>query len=154
MTIVLDYALDPSWRRHWEGLDLRSADETALHYKCFLGDVVFIVDDADFSARWGWVPVLDFALSLRAIATALGASDYETFEFTESDDVIEFTRRDGGIRLEASYVKASAEVSYAELSLEAERFLARLLAEFGQTHPELRENAFIQTLSRKLTPSP
>lgn len=69
--------------------------------RCFattasLGDVIFIVYEVDLSARWGWVPVLDFALGLDAIVDALapeGAGD-EVFEFTESDATIVF-RRDG-----------------------------------------------------------
>jgi len=36
----------------------------ALRYDCFLGDVRFLKGDVDFSTRWGWVPVWDFALSM------------------------------------------------------------------------------------------
>jgi hypothetical protein len=151
---MLDYSIDPSWKRQWTSRDLRSADEMELRYDCFLGDISFEINGTDFSARWGWVPVLDFALALRAITSALAESDHETFEFTESDATIEFTKRNGKIRLEAGYADASADVDYAELSLEAERFAARLLRELGEEHPGLRENPLIEELSRSLSSTP
>lgn len=39
-----------------------------FYYSCFLGDIVFEVDDVDLSARWGWVPVFDFAFQMRRVA--------------------------------------------------------------------------------------
>jgi hypothetical protein len=66
-SIIFDYKLSSEWNRRTQTVDLRGADEMTLRYDCFLGDVVFSVDEADFSARWDWVPVFDFALSLRAI---------------------------------------------------------------------------------------
>lgn len=151
--ITLGYELSPSWNRQDEGLDLRTADETALRSECFLGDVVFVVDGADFSAPWGWVPVLDFALSVRAIAGALVKEDHEKFEFSESDATIEFSRHDGVVRLKANYAPATAELPYVELSLQAERFLVRVVEEFVREHPELRDNAFMTALSFELTRS-
>jgi hypothetical protein len=151
MTVTLDYRLDPAWGRHWEDLDLRAADEMTLRYRCFLGDVLFAINGVDFSARWGWVPVLDFALSMRTIVGGLGAVGEETFEFTESEATIDFTRTDGGVRIDADYTSTVADVQYVELSLEAERFLARVIKELMSDHPELGENAFISAVSRELT---
>jgi hypothetical protein len=82
--IVLEHALSPSWNRKAAEVDLRAADETTLRYRCFLGDIVFEVGWIDLSARWGWVPVLDFALAMRSISAALPAVETQVFEFTES----------------------------------------------------------------------
>lgn len=149
--ITLGYELSPSWNRRAGAVDLRAADEMTLRYDCFLGDVVFEVGGADLSARWGWVPVLDFALSLRAIAGGLVVDAHETFEFTESDATIEFERQDENVRLDASYAPAGAEVSHVELSLQAERFLARVVDELRRSYPELSENTFIAGVSRGLS---
>jgi hypothetical protein len=151
VTVALDYRLDPAWRRRWEDLDLRAADEMTLRYRCFLGDVLFAINGADFSARWGWVPVLDFALALRTIVAALGTAGEETFEFTESEATINFARTGGGVRIAADYTSTVADIQYVEFSREAERFLARVIKELVSDHSELGENAFISAVSRELT---
>ncbi len=149
--ITLGYELSPSWNRRAGAVDLRVADEMTLRYDCFLGDVVFEVDGADLGARWGWVPVLDFALSLRAIAGGLVVDARETFEFTESDAAIEFERQAENVTLEASYAPARAVVSHVELSLQAERFLARVVNDLTRSYPELSDNKFIAGVSRGLS---
>lgn len=152
MTIILDYEISEKWDREATGLDLRAADELALRYECFLGDVVFEVGDADFSARWGWIPVLDFAMSLRAVAGNLidQAGRTDTFEFTESDAEIRFRREGPIVEIETSYVPVRAQVSPSDLSVQTERFLSRVIRDLNGRYPALAENAVIADLTRKL----
>jgi hypothetical protein len=147
--IVLDYSLSESWNRRASELDLQSADEATLRYRCFLGDIVFKVGDAAFSADWGWVPVLDFALSLRAIAASLldEPSETQRFEFTESDAELVFEPDGPLVKIEANYVSARAEVSHVDLSLATERFLARVVQDLERRHPSLAKNGFVASLS-------
>ena len=147
--IVLDYSLSESWNRRVSEFDLPSADEATLRYRRFLGDIVFKVGDAAFSADWGWVPVLDFAVSLRAITATLveERGEQQRFEFTESDAEIVFERDGPLVRIEASYVPARAEVSHVDLSLAAERFLARVVQDLERCHPSLAKNGFVTSLS-------
>lgn len=70
--LKLDYALSPSWNA-CSTATLEDADETSLRYDCFLGDVIFLAFEVDLNARWGWVPVLDFALGLEAVVVRLHA---------------------------------------------------------------------------------
>lgn len=49
-------------------VDWTWANEALLRYDSFLGDIRFVVGDSDLSMNWGWVPVFDFALSLRFIS--------------------------------------------------------------------------------------
>jgi hypothetical protein len=81
--LTLDYRLSPRWRAQAAEMDLRSVSAEALHYDLFLGDVVFRSNEADFSAPWDWVPILDFAMSLLRIARQLRTSGSQRFEFTE-----------------------------------------------------------------------
>lgn len=60
-------------------------------YSCFLGDIVFEVDDVDLSVLWGWVPVFDFAFQMRRVADALSRGEDQVYSFTESDFTIAFT---------------------------------------------------------------
>jgi hypothetical protein len=149
--IALDYELSPAWNRKTGEVDLRAADEMTLRYDCFLGDVVLVVGDLDLSARWGWVPVLDFALGLRSIAGALAAEEEQVFEFTESEATIEFRRKGGVVEISSSYVEGAAEVAHVDFSLHAEQFLARVVVELGRAHPELTDNAFFAETARGLS---
>jgi hypothetical protein len=149
--LALDYELSPTWNRKTGEVDLRAADEMTLRYDCFLGDVVLVVGDLDLSAKWGWVPVLDFALGLRSIASALSAEGEQVFEFTESDATIEFHRKGSAVEISSSYVDGAREIAHGDLSLRAEQFLARVVDEVGRTYPELVDNAFFAELARGLS---
>jgi hypothetical protein len=150
--IVLNYELSPGWNLRTEQVDLQSADETTLRFDCFLGDVVFLVDEVDFSAPWGWVPVLDFALALRTISGGLVEPEaHERFEFTESDAKIEFRREREIVTVEADYTALTAQISHLEISSHAERFVARVVADLVSRYPALAENPFIVALSGELT---
>lgn len=140
----LDYTLSPDWNASTD-VDLAVAQEWQLRYDCFLGDVIFIVYELDLSGRWGWVPVLDFALGLDAIIDALGAGDEveELFEFTESGASISFRRTGDRVEIDASYVPDVATVGYADLRGEVKRFLLRVLEGLIGEHRELATNAFI-----------
>lgn len=140
--LCIDYTLSPAWKA---ATTLANADEWALRYDCFLGDVIFIVFELDLSAKWGWVPVLDFALSLDSIVDELAVGDGAEglFEFTESDAAISFGRVGDAVEIEASYVPGLARVGYADLRGAAKRFLLRVLEDLVGEHPELSVNPFI-----------
>ena len=126
--ITLDYWLDPRWNRENESVDLASADEGALCYDVLLGDVIFIVNEADFSAKWGWVPIVDFAACLRRVVFELkeGRSAEETFEFTESDDTIWFKREGSEVNISTSYATGEARVALDELKTSVDYFVQRV----------------------------
>ena len=91
----LDYRLSEDWDEN--STDLAAADETDLRYYAATGDIIFRKDQTDLSARWGWIPLIDFALALREIAEALAVTEgSETFEFTESEATLRFDRRGPG----------------------------------------------------------
>lgn len=136
--VTLDYKLSADWNPH--ELDLRSADEMTLRYDAFPGDIVFRVDDADFSAQWGWVPILDFALALRTIVERLDGHDRELFEFTESGATIAFRRDNGPIEISTSYAAAIARTPLFELSNAVDAFVERLAGALEEKHPELADN--------------
>ena len=145
--VTLCYELSPEWNRDQPGLDLSLAGEVALRYDLFLGDVVFTIDGADLSARWGWVPVLDFALSLRFALRSLERDGTASLEFTESDERILIERSGDALRLTATYAPfAAATVARAELEEAADRFLERLVDDLCARHPELGVNPVFTAL--------
>jgi hypothetical protein len=50
--ITLSYSLAVEWRQP-EPESWHAVDQMPLRYDYFLGDLIFVVDSADFSAKWG-----------------------------------------------------------------------------------------------------
>ena len=99
--------------RNWTDVDRDGSNwsrvsEQALRYDYFVGDIGFTASGTDFSTTWGWVPVLDFAVSLNALVTALEPHSELDFEFTESDHTISFRRGDKEVLVSTSYVSGSS----------------------------------------------
>jgi hypothetical protein len=130
-------------------IDLRTAEVSSLRYHCFLGDIVLRIDDVDLSTHWGWVPVLDFAVALHAIAHALDAEPHGAFGFTESDATLEFDRDGDVVKVRASYAPGIGEVPYVEFVDAADRFLGRVVGDLTSAHPALAENPFVAGLAAK-----
>jgi hypothetical protein len=150
MDLGLDYRLtDPV--HPCDSACLREADEGELHYNCFAGDVSFTVGSADFSARWGWVTVLDFALCLWSVAAALddGATE-ERFGFTENEDEIIFTRRGADVQIAATYTPDSAVIPLRSLVEGADEFAQRVVTELERDYPDLAANAAARAMLRPL----
>lgn len=139
----LDYRLSENWDEN--SSNLSAADETDLRYYAATGDVILRKDQNDLSARWGWIPLIDFALALRKIAGALALTEgSETFEFTESDATLRFERRGQQIIIRGSYAPGEITVPFAEFSEQARDFARRLDAELLAKCPELRRNPVYQ----------
>jgi hypothetical protein len=139
----LDYRLSEDWDENTT--DLMSEDETDLRFYTATGDIVLRNDQVDLSARWGWIPLIDFALALRKIAEALAAGDgSETFEFTESDAILQFDRRGAEIIVHGSYAVGEITLPFVAFSDRTADFARGLDTELSTKRPELRLNPAYQ----------
>jgi hypothetical protein len=139
----LDYRFSEDWDEN--STDLAAAEETHLRYDVATGDIVVRKDQTDLSARWGWIPLIDFALALREIAEALATKEgIETFEFTESDATLQFDRRGQEMTISASYAPGEITIPFAAFREQARDFARRLDAELLAKRPELRLNPVYQ----------
>jgi hypothetical protein len=137
--MYLDYRLSEDWDEN--SSDLAAADETELRYYAVTGDIIVRNDQADLSARWGWIPLIDFALALRKIAATLTIEEgRETFEFTESDATLRFDRYGHGMTITGSYAAGEITVSFTVFVDQAKDFARRLDAELVAKRPELKLN--------------
>jgi len=137
--MYLDYRLSEDWDEN--SSDLATADETELRYYAVTGDIIVRNDQADLSARWGWIPLIDFALALRKIAATLTIEEgRETFEFTESDATLQFDRHGHGMTITGSYAAGEITVSFTVFVDQAKDFARRLDAELLAKRPELKLN--------------
>jgi hypothetical protein len=139
----LDYRLSEDWDEN--STDLAAAEETDLRYYAATGDIILRKDQTDLSARWGWIPLIDFALALREIAEALALTEgSETFEFTESEATIQFDRRGQEMTISGSYAPGEIIVPFTAFREQARDFARRLDAELLAQRPELRLNPVYQ----------
>lgn len=139
--IELSYNLSSSWNAKAQSVDWAKTDETTLRYRAFLGDQIFVVNGADFSAKWGWIPILDFAAGLVVVARGLAAGETElAFDFTESDAHLQFNRQGSNTLITSSYTNATATVPTNELEQVARSYAERVLKEAMSSHPGLKAN--------------
>lgn len=148
--VTLDFQISPTWQDSTEAKTVESAGCMALHYQHFLGDVFFRADGADYSATWGWVPVLDFALGLLRLVRCLGPSDSGRFEFTESNASLTFQRSAQQVKISASYSASVAVVSCAELRSGVELFARRVVSDLVSMYPVLECNEAFQAFVREV----
>lgn len=102
----------------------------------------------DFTADWGWVPLIDFAASMVNIIEELSQSEVgkSIFEFTESDATITFEKLGKELRITCTYAPGQITVPFASFEDAVRNFTARLRKDQVTRHPPLRENAAFDKL--------
>ena len=142
----LDYRLSEEWDE--DAMDLSTVAEADLRYYVAPGDIILRADQADLSAIWGWIPLIDFALALREIAEALAAAEgNETFEFTESEATLNFERQGQLVVISGSYAPGEVIVPLPVFREQVRDLARRLDAELLAKHPELGRNPVYQALN-------
>lgn len=144
--LILDYSLEPSTSKELIAVDLAHASPEELRYALFLGNAYMRepTEQIDFSAAWGWVPVLDFALSLKSVSEALNEENNVKFEFTESDAVINFERMADDVEITASYAPGRIRLSYAQFRTQVLAFARRVVNELCTQNLQLTANPEIR----------
>jgi len=144
--LFLDYSLEPTASRKLVAVDLARASPEELRYELFLGNAYLrdSTEQIDFSAAWGWVPILDFALGLKAVSEALNAENNVKFEFTESDAVINFERLGDDVEITASYASGLIRLSHAQFRAQAVAFSRRVVNELCTQNLQLAANPEIR----------
>ena len=145
MAIEIDYRLSPRWS-HTQPVTCDDIQSGQLHYELFLGDITFRIEGADFSATWGWIPVLDFALQLYAIAEELPIVRSRSFRFTESDAQIMFSVDRQYVRVDSNYGTGRGVVAYHEFRQAMESFARRVVSELDDRCPGLARNPEVLAL--------
>lgn len=138
----LDYRLNEDRETDWS-----SVTEEDLRYRVALGNLVFHVGDKDFSADWGWIPLVDLAASFAEIVRKLEAgSASETFEFTESDAWVRFEKKGEKVLVSTSYGEGVGEIALHSASQAVKSFRERLQSDLVSKHPQAAHNAAVRKL--------
>lgn len=140
--ITINYKFSDSRNSQTARLNLANADEIALRYDLFLGDINFESNGAGFSTDCGWIPLLDFFLALSQIIRNLYLKNNgeESFEFTESERKIIFVRHGLTVAIRSTLPKKTIEVPFAELIGAVDEGTAKFHKELLSKYPLLRNN--------------
>jgi hypothetical protein len=147
--LAMGYELSGEWNKVTSSIDLSACDETTLRYQALLGDITLIANSCDYSTKWGWVPIVDFAASMRIVVGDLRRLNEgeSVFEFTESDAQIRFTRIKESVSIRANYTECTTEVLLAELVDAVNTLCHDMQSDLLTRYPRLQENrVFCQLL--------
>lgn len=97
-------------------------------------------EGADFSARWGWVQILDFALGLRNVELELARGDDAHFEFTESNQFLKFSLHHDEVVISSSYAAGLIKLPADAFRSELRAFVGRVIDDLCEQHPALLVN--------------
>lgn len=136
MTITLDYT-DLQFD---EDRAVLTAEEGDFHYELLLARTVFRVDDADFSIQDEKVPLLDFSLVLRTLASELPDGEDADYESPLSWLKITFARSGETVALSSNFTAATATVALSELRHVTAVFHERVMQDLVIRYPNLAEN--------------
>ena len=141
----LDYRLSEDWDEN--STDLAAADETDLRYYAAIGDVILRNDQTDLSARWGWIPLIDFALAMREISEGSGSRRRETRRSSLLSPTrhFDFERRGQEMTVSGSYATGEIVVPFAAFIEQAADFARRLDEEVRAKRPDLNSIRSIRT---------
>lgn len=140
--IELNYILDPAYRRETEEFDLHTATDTDLEFYVFCGDFYFRIDQANFDARWRWIPILGMARQFYDAALVM-AHGHEPLPiwFSESSDEIRFTLTpDGMLEVTTTYSPGRAICSPVDMLDASRAFLTRVCKELSESYPRVLES--------------
>jgi hypothetical protein len=145
--INLAYNLSTNWAKHSYLESLDEVDEMTLRYQVHLGDVIFVADGVDFSARWGWVPVLDFVACLNIVIKQLSEGETHcSLDFTKSTAEIMFNRTHDSILISSNYAPGQAIVQFEDLTRAAAELSRKVSEDIWSNYPELSKNSHLRKL--------
>jgi hypothetical protein len=123
------------------------ADEEDFRYRLVAGDLILEIGTKNFGTNWGWVPLIDLVAGLRQISKKLGRHGRtETFEFTESESWLRFSRQGDRVTITSSYSPGEAQIEYSRFVHAVENLSKELRSELLQRNPALAENPAFQRL--------
>jgi len=146
--IIFDYKLSDTLNINGWHKKLPDLDEIEIRYNFLLGDVIILAGECDFSARWGWVPILDFVCSLKYICTKLCQNENleMEFEFTESESTLKFSRKGDLLTITASYNQCISTVTFDDFIVKADEFASRLILDVFESYPESINNSWLNSV--------
>jgi hypothetical protein len=148
--LILSYRLVKHLEEFRDPDDLATATEVDFRFRVALGDLILAVPPSDFGARWGWVPLIDFVVSVREILNDLKRGGTRAqFEFTESEATLTFERYEADLIITASYAPGRIQVPLTSFEERLRWFESSLRSDLVKNHPALDHHPVFNRLLPK-----
>lgn len=123
-----------------------------LFHHVLTGNLFVVGGAVDLGARFGWIPMLNVALQLDAIAEVLTEpTGSAAYEFTESEDRLWFVRSGSEVRVSATYADGTIVATTTAVESELRRFRRWCIEESLRLAPCVqRRKEFAEAFRRDL----
>lgn len=152
--IILDYQFSKYGLKKLENLNMKFLDRTDLEYRKFGCDIIFRVNGHNFDAKWGWIPLFEFAKYMYLIIRNLSVNQTKDYDFTECGDYFRFERTEfSKVIITVNYnnvddVVQTTEANYQELLSVVSSFYDKVFLDLQTRWPDLLENPlFLENLA-------
>lgn len=104
--------------------NIEAITEEEIQYSFLLGNVIFSSENKIINMEWEWIPLLDFSYSLFKITESLTSKERvsENFEFTESNETLEFFKNGNYLKITPSFSSDFIESTFNEFVVEVKNF--------------------------------
>ncbi|PZD77378.1 hypothetical protein [Mesonia sp. K7] len=127
-------------------------NDTTLRYYSFQGSVLLKYNNSKINLDWGWIPLLDFAYTLLLICEDLLSEEFsrEEFEFTESDGVLYFIRKENSVEISTSFSNEILIMSIVSFQKGVSYFYYELITQVKKINKEITNNPNFKVFDDKL----
>ncbi|HEY0789983.1 MAG TPA: hypothetical protein VGD78_02855 [Chthoniobacterales bacterium] len=145
--LKVSYQLAPGRNGLADEEELAGLTDVDFRFRFALGDLILESGPVDLSARWGWVPLIDFVIGARGIVGLLEQHQiHAEFEFTESEATLSFTRQGVDLFLRASYAEGEIKCSLPAFAEQLQAFEHGLRHDLVERQPGLAHHAVFNQL--------
>ncbi|WP_139131623.1 hypothetical protein [Micromonospora halophytica] len=149
VVLPLDRAVSPLWQADRQ-VDLGVVSEMDLRYEYFWSRIEFTVDGVDLGSRWGGMPLLDFAASIKRVPDSISRNGRAEIDLTESSTIISFVRHSGLVRVSDTVSQDVCCCSMSDLLDAVSAFIDKVATTLVGAHPDIKNNEFFKELVSSL----
>jgi hypothetical protein len=140
--LKIEYQLSQSFNRYPDGYDFSIIDENSLCFNSFFGDALLSNSNQIISMAWGWIPLVDFSIVLKAIQNELSSRKTisSLYEFTESEAFLKFERTGACVSITSNFSQTILQTNMDDFGLAVSTFRNKLSCELCMKYPSLQKN--------------
>ncbi|MFJ3307144.1 hypothetical protein ACIPSA_29320 [Streptomyces sp. NPDC086549] len=142
----------PHGRERVDGKSLAAVSKADLRWYYFLGTVEISHSGVEVGPPWGWVPLFDVMYNMQQVMIfARGGDARGRIDFTENDEVIEFSLEGDLLRVTPTYFDAELVVTVDDFILAGSNFIRSELSRITSEYRTLAENTHVRKLAQEVS---
>ncbi|GAB5410174.1 MAG: hypothetical protein BalsKO_25390 [Balneolaceae bacterium] len=126
-----------------ESFNLNKVSDADLFYDSFEGDVFFSNETSGHELVFDGITIYDFILNFKNTLNELEHSSNSEIDFTESDLIVSFKKRDELVEIFSELTELSIEVGFEELKASGNGFIKSFCKDLIRFYPNNETYKFI-----------